>query len=452
MMPKKEYNLKSIDTNKKRKAKIIIGGLILCVSYAIATETPLYLAIAAVCLLAFLITSDKRSVLPEIIVNLRTIIKTVLLLGLISITLPLMMGSGSLPTFIVFFSNLMIGQNLLLSAFILSTLLSMLLGTSIGTLTILVPLFIGLAAQMQVPLPWLTGALISGSYFGDRVSPLASSLHLTSAVTETNYRQNIPVLLKSSVIPYALALLTYALIGQPYLIDSSMLSQNIIIKEYFNTHYYLLFPLLLMITLLILRVSINKVLFIVALLSAAILLHNGASLELMIEFILKGYHTTHPILGPMLKTNGMLGMLNVLLVLLFSACLNGILEANQLIDIIIEPFIKKATRPSSLIRNTALLSLVLSMITCSQAMTAMITGKYLRNKYDSMNVSRQLLVMSISNVGLNLVGLIPWNVNGLLIKQLTSVPTVDYAPYAFFLTFLSVFSLYIYPVWRPFKS
>ncbi len=441
-----------IDVKKRRKAYLVISGLITSVIYAITANAPLYLAILATVVLAFIMSEHKKEVPSLVYHNLIAIRKTMILLFLISITLPLMMGCGALPTFIVYFSELMIGQNILLTAFVLATLLSLLLGTAIGTLTILIPLFMSLAFQMDISLPLLTGALLSGAYFGDRTSPLASGLHLASSVTDTDFRKNIPLLLKTSVIPYALSLLIFFILGKTHVIDASMLSQNQVISDVFNTKFYLLLPLLLMIILLVFKVPINKVLSLVAITSASFLYAKGAVTQDLIHFMINGYQTDHTVLSSMLKTTGLLSMVNVILVILLSACLNGILEADGLIEVIIEPFMKNVKSEAALIHNTALLGLVLSMITCSQAMTAMITGKYLKKKYDVMNMPRDLLVMAIANVGLNVVGLIPWNVNGLVIKQLTGISAVQYVPYTFFLTLLSVFTIFIYPIWRPFQK
>lgn len=440
-----------IDPKRKKKAYWIIMSLIISVIYAISTNIPLFTAILATVIIAF-IMSDHKSEIPSLVFhNLKAIRKTIILLFLISITLPLMMGCGALPTFIVMFSELMIGQNILLAAFILATMLSLLLGTAIGTLTILIPLFMSLAFQMDISLPMLTGALLSGAYFGDRTSPLASGLHLASTVTDTDFRKNIPLLLKSSVIPYSLTLILFFIMGRPFVIDANMLSQNQIIMDVFVTKFYLLLPLVMMIVLLIFKVPINKVLSLVAITSAFLLLSKGGGGLELLKFMYYGYHTDHAVLSSMLKTTGLLGMINVLLVILFSACLNGILEADALIDVIIEPFMRNVKSEASLIRNTALLGLILSMITCSQAMTAMVTGKYLKGKYDEMNLPRELLVMAIANVGLNVVGLIPWNVNGLVIRQLTGISAVQYVPFSFFLTLLSLFTIFLYPVWRPFR-
>ena len=144
-------------------------------------------------------------------------------------------------------------------------------------------------------------------------------------------------------------------------------------------------------------------------------------------------------------------MINVILVIFFSGILNSLLEADDLIQYLIAPFVSVLPTKSRLLLNTGLLSILLSMVTCSQAMTAMISGKYLAPYYDNFKLKRELLVMMIANTGLNVVSIIPWNVNGIMIKQLSGVSPFAYAPLSFFLISLTVITLALYP-WLISKS
>ena len=137
--------------------------------------------------------------------------------------------------------------------------------------------------------------------------------------------------------------------------------------------------------------------------------------------LFNGYVSPYEPLQSFLKTSGFRQMINVILVIFFSGILNSLLEADDLIQYLIAPFVSVLPTKSRLLLNTGLLSILLSMVTCSQAMTAMISGKYLAPYYDNFKLKRELLVMMIANTGLNVVSIIPWNVNGIMIKQLSGV-------------------------------
>ena len=428
--------------DKQIKTYIIIAILLTSVSVVIALSKPLFIAIGATCLITFFLIREKAS-LPNLIrLNTQSVSKTMLLMFLISITIPVLMSSGTLPTLIYHVSNLMVGHNLLLSAFIISTMLSMVLGSALGTLTILLPLFSSISFQAGIEYPFLIGALISGVYIGDRCSPLSSGLHLLSQITDTDYVSNMKVLLKSAILPFMLSCMFFFLLGRDTVISAQMIETNHLLPEFYDIHVWRLLPLVLMVMLLLIKVPITRVLTIVFLICAVI------SIGQQIDFpnlLFNGYHSPVPELATFLKTSGFRQMVNVILVIFLSGILNSLLEADHLMTYIIAPFVKNISSSKKLIFNTGLLSILLSMVTCSQAMTAMVSGKYMASYFEAHKVKKEYLVMATANTGLNVVALIPWNVNGIMIKQLTGVPTINYFIYSVFVLLLTLLTLFVYP-------
>lgn len=432
--------------SKQIKTYLLIFVLLASVSLVILIDQPLYKGIALTCGIGFFLVSDKVRLPKLIVANTKSVYKTMLLMFLISITLPVLMAAGVLPTLIFHVSKLMVGGNLLLAAFIISTFLSMILGSAIGTLTILLPLFSSIAIQSGIFYPWVIGALISGVYIGDRCSPLSSGLHLLSNVTETNYLKNMRYLLLSAIFPFILTAFILWLMGGQTLITQSMIRSNNLLSVHFDIALWRLIPLGLMIVLLVLKQPITRVLLLVFFVCSVIAIPSYKSILDFISLLYNGFLTNDPELSNFIKTSGFKQMVNVILVIFFSGILNSLLEADHLIGYIIEPFVKKAHTPRKLLANSALLSIVLSMVTCSQAMTSMINGKYLSTYYDSQNIKREFLVMMTANAGLNVVALIPWNVNGIMLKQLTGVAPLEYLPFSFFVLILTLFSIIVYPI------
>lgn len=427
---------------KQIKTTIIIAILLLSVSIVIALGKPLFIAIGTTCVATFFLIREKARLPKLILMNTKSVSKIMLLMFLISITIPVLMASGTLPTLIYHVSNLMVGKNLLFSAFMISTLLSMILGSALGTLTILLPLFSSIVFQSGTPYAYLIGALISGVYIGDRCSPLSSGLHLLSQITDTDYIANMKVLLKSAVLPFALSMAYFIIVGRETVISAQMIGDNALLPLHYDLALWRLLPLLLMIALLLFRVPITRVLGIVFVLTAGISLAQGADL---LPLLFDGYRASVPELSVFLRTSGFRQMINVILVIFLSGILNSLLEADHLMTYIIEPFVKRLRSGRQLIMRTGLLSIVLSMVTCSQAMTAMVTGKYMAPFFDAHKVKREYLVMATANAGLNVVALIPWNVNGIMIKQLTGVSPVNYFIHSIFVLLLTFATLFIYP-------
>lgn len=425
------------------KIKIILFILLFSVVMVIVFDKPLYFALMFTCAFTWLLIHRKSKVPILIRHNVKSVSKTMLLMFLISITVPLLMASGTLPTLIYYVSEMMIGNNLLLSAFALSTGLSMVIGSAIGTLTILLPLFASIAVQAGVSPAFIVGALLSGVYIGDRCSPLSSALHLLSTITETDYLKNMRLLILSAILPFSVAFLMYWQLGDGFRVP--LLGGNAVIADFFSVSIWTLVPLVLMVLLLVIKQPITRVMTLVFCICLLMTIRRGISFSTLWETLFNGYASPHEPLQSFLKTSGFRQMINVILVIFFSGILNSLLEADDLIQYLIAPFVRNLPSKSRLLLNTGLLSILLSMVTCSQAMTAMISGKYLAPFYDTFKLRRELLVMMIANTGLNVVSIIPWNVNGIMIKQLSGVSPLEYAPLSFFLISLTMITLTLYP-------
>lgn len=431
---------------KQNQTYIIIFLLLLSVIVVIYMDKPLFIGIGATCFISAGFTKNKKKLPKLIATNTVSVSKTMLLMFLISITLPVLMAAGTLPTLIYHVSNLMVGHNLLLSAFVISTVLSMVLGSAIGTLTILLPLFASIAYQSGIDYPMLIGALISGVYIGDRCSPLSSGLHLLSGITETDFVSNMRLLLMSALPPFLLSLIFFYFWGIKSMITIDMISSNTLLHMVFDLELWRLLPLVLMILLLVIKQPITRVLTIIFLVCTSIALLTDLSFNQLPNLLWGGYASSVPELSAYIKTSGFKQMINVILVIFFSGVLGSILEADQLMGAIIAPFVKRLTSRRKLLFNTGCLSILLSMVTCSQAMTAMVSGKYMAPYYDDFKLKREFLVMTTANTGLNIVALIPWNVNGIMIKQLTGVSPLNYFIFSIFVILLTTLTLFIYPV------
>jgi NhaC family Na+:H+ antiporter len=425
--------------------------LIFLIIIALIFNLSLYLAIFSTAMYSFFVLMihhyPLRPIINKVYSNVKLVSKVILLLSLIGILIPLLFQIGAMPNFIYYAIGIISKMNVLLFAFILAIILSMLIGTSLGTLTILAPLFMGIASSINLPGPMIVGALVSGSYFGDRASPLSSAVHLTASVTQTDVRANIRLLLNGSIFPLVLSIILYYALGRHYVLTSTLGIEAIksgILASY-AIHWMYLMPFVALILLILFKIPIIRSIAFVYALSLIIYCVQGFDLNTFLSFTFNGYVSKNIELSNILKSSGFGSMISLFLVILASAMLNSFLEIGRMLDSLIEPYLKNIKDFSHLTRKAALLSVILSLITCNQTLTSIITGNYMNTYYDRNNVNRSQLARIIGDTGLNVVGLIPWNVNGLLIATITGIPTLNYAPYAFFTITLAISSIFILP-------
>jgi len=122
------------------------------------------------------------------------------------------------------------------------------------------------------------------------------------------------------------------------------------------------------------------------------------------------------------------------------------MKSSGLIKPLINPILNKSTNFKKIIVNTALTSAVLTTITCNQTLTSIVTGDNFKDLYEEKNIDKTLLASTIGNAGIGIVGIIPWNVNGLLVTALTGVSTISYFKWSFFPILLFLYTVTIQPL------
>ena len=138
------------------------------------------------------------------------VLKIFILIGAIT---AIWMSSGTVPSIVYYGINLMNPNYFIFYAFIISSLVSFLLGTSLGTVSTVGLALIVMAKSGEVNTSISAGAIIAGAYFGDRCSPMSSSANLIANLTETELFINIKNMLKSAVLPFILSLILYFVVS-----------------------------------------------------------------------------------------------------------------------------------------------------------------------------------------------------------------------------------------------
>jgi len=419
--------------------------LIFFIALAIYFNLPIFTAILISSLpgLVFIFVNKIKisKLLKEIYTSYKSVRNIFLLLGLIGIYIPLLGKSQGLHTLIYTFTPMLESFPLTFSAFLSSLILSMLLGTAVGTLSIISPLFLSTAVLSSISLPAVVGALVSGAYFGDRASYLSTSALLTTYVTDTNILKTVPRMLKDSILPFIISTALFYFITPIPTVDSSLLAK---MKDVFNLNLWMLSPIVLLLLMIIFKTSVIKAIGSAVALALIISFFTEGTVSL--SLLLHGYISPYEEYDFILNTNGFINMISVLLVILSSAFLNAVMKSSGLIKPLINPILRKSTNFKKTIVNTALTAAVLTIVTCNQTLTSIVTGDNFKNLYDEKNIDKTFLASTIGNAGIGIVGIIPWNVNGLLVTALTGVSTVSYFKWSFFPIILFIYSITIQPI------
>lgn len=412
--------------------------LILTIGIAFILDFPIYIGILVSIIYVFVLAIKHHYGFTELTKLIRKsfhTVKTVMsMLLLISATLPIWMASGTLPTLIHYSFIYLSSLNIPLSAFLISSFLSLMLGTFIGTLSILGPLFMSLAIGLSVPLPLVAGALISGAVLGDRLSPVSSNFHLICASCNSIINDSFFAMLKTNGPIFIIASLIYYILGSPYQLSTvgreNISNLLILLDTHFSIHIFLVLPILLLLALIMSKKVSTIFAFLISYISSILIyIAVGLPASKIVSLSLTGFHSPVKDIALLIDGSGIQSMLAVPFIILCSAYLNDLLNYTGLINRALNTFSENISNRRELYHKTAILSIIVTTISCNQSLTAIITGEHFQEHYKRMSLSSSLLARTIADSGSIIITIIPWNLNALVAASITGVTTFQYTPY-----------------------
>ena len=269
---------------------------------------------------------------------------------------------------------------------------------------------------------------------------------LTANSTETEIREMIKYTLTTLIPTILLSVIIYYLIGLKTYTKSNNSSTTAfisIISRCYNTSFWLLLPPLLVIILSFLKVSISISLT-TGLISGAVLgiIFQGTSLIEIFKCSIFGYKNELSLeLSAVFKGGGIKSMLELIAILLVASAFSGLLSNTKILDSLLENSLQKLKNGSQLIIYTILLSTITAIFGCNQLMSIVIPPSVLMASYKKFNISKLVLARAISDSGIILSPIIPWNVCAIIPAAIMNVEVLKFAPYSVLCFLLPVLNI-----------
>ncbi|MCC5911177.1 MAG: hypothetical protein JJT76_12140 [Clostridiaceae bacterium] len=357
------------------------------------------------------------------------------LILLIGLNVSMWISSGIVPTLIYYGLDLVHRVNYLPLAFIISAVLAFFLGTGLGTISTIGIALLTLGESINIPSSILVGALISGAYIADRLSPISALVNFTLETVGVSFKSYFKKVVKVMIPSFFIAIIFYTILG---LQQSGTLSSDdvlyykeAILDAFFISPFLIIMPIVVLIISFI-GVKSSGVLgfgivsgFFISLVFQEATLYEG------IKFLFFGFETSSKeAFIQTLEIGGGLPMLEVVLVVMGGIALSRLYEEFGWIYLITDFVNEKNKSSRHTIGNTGFLSIFLNALTCDQTVGILLPGKYLKETYYSNGMSDEDLAQTIANSGTALAPLMPWNVNAIIIFAITGVSALHYAPFA----------------------
>ncbi len=355
-------------------------------------------------------------------------------------------ASGTVPTLIYYGLKILSPELFLAAGMVLCSIVSVSLGTSWGTVGTVGLALMGIGAGFGIPMYWTAGAVVSGAFFGDKISPLSDTTNLAPAVTGTNLFDHIRNMLPTTVPSMLIALVIYLVVGFT-LIDTSQVSFERIdaITAALDEAFWIS-PLMLLPALLVIFLAVKKQPPIPSLFAGAVvggimaMAFQGAGLHETFTFANSGYSIDTGVaeIDPLLNRGGIQSMMWTISLVLLALGFGGALERTGCLQAIIEVIIARVKSFAGIQTSAILTSVATNTVAGDPYLSIALPGRMYAPVYRGMKYSPLNLSRAIEEGGTLVSPLIPWNAGGAFVISALALGIADgnfenllYIPLAF---------------------
>ncbi|MEZ7170510.1 Na+/H+ antiporter NhaC [Sporosarcina sp. OR05] len=369
--------------------------------------------------------------------GIKLALPAVVIIMLVGLTIGSWMGGGIVATMIYYGLQIITPGWFLVAITIICAIVSLAIGSSWSTMGTIGVAGMGIGLSMGIPAGMVAGAIISGSYFGDKMSPLSDTTNLASGLTGTDLFDHIKHMLYTTVPGLLIALGVYGFLGRRFA-DSNLNLEQIAQTSSVLQESFLITPWLLLIPLAVIVLVALKVPAIPALIVGIILgflsqiFVQGGSLAGALEALQSGFaiETGNMMVDKLFNGGGLDSMMYTVSMTLVAMTFGGILEYSGMLQSIINQLMKGVKSSFSLITST-IATCIFTNATCSeQYISVVVPSRMFSKLYKKMGLHSKNLSRALEDGGTITSVFIPWNTCGVFILGTLGVGVAQYGPYA----------------------
>ena len=417
------------------------------------SQVVLLTATAVCCLIAMGYSKVRWKAIELAMVNNISGVATALIILLIIGALSgSWMISGVVPTLIYYGMQIIHPSFFLASTCIICAIVSVMTGSSWTTIATIGIALLGIGQAQGFEDGWIAGAIISGAYFGDKISPLSDTTVLASSVTDTPLFKHIKYMMITTVPSMIITLTIFTIAGFAHEATATdqIAMYSASLRETFHISLWLLIVPVITGILIAKRIPSIITLFISATLAGIFALFFQPHLlqeisglpiqDMQSQFkglIMTFYGSTqvqtgNPDLNDLVSTRGMSGMMNTIWLIICAMCFGGAMTASGMLGSITSVFIRFMKRTVGLVASTVASGLFLNICTADQYISIILTGNMFKDIYQKKGYESRLLSRTTEDSVTVTSVLIPWNTCGMTQATILGVATFTYLPYCFF--------------------
>lgn len=372
----------------------------------------------------------------------------ILVLISIGILIGTWMISGTIPLMIYYGLEMINPQFIVLIAFIVSALISIVTGTSWGSAGTVGVALMGIATGLGASLPATAGAVVSGAYFGDKLSPLSDTTNLAPIAAGSNLYEHIKHMLYTTVPAAIIAMVIYTIVGfnvsgNGASTTTEMQQMLSTLDEMFNWNLILLLPaLIVLIGSIAKQPTLPTIIFSSVVAALISKFYQGFALEDIFASAVTGFdvdmvqkagfevNNVIPEVTDLVNQGGMQSMTSVILIAFSAFAFAGIITKAGALEVIMNALLKIVRKTGDLILSTVISCITMALVTGNSYLSIIVPGELFKDTYQKKKLKAKNLSRTLEDSGTVVVPLIPWSSAGVYMAGVLGVSTLSYAPWA----------------------
>ena len=362
------------------------------------------------------------------------------------------MASGIIPTLIYYGLKILHPSIFLPASCIICAVISLLTGSSWTTIATIGVALMGVGRALGFEDGWIAGAIISGAYFGDKISLMSDTTVLASSTVEVPLFTHIKYMLITTTPSLLIALVVFAVVGfsgaTATVADTLTIEASL--QQTFNISPWLLIVPLVTGLLIAKKLPAIVTLFASALMAAVAMIIaqpdivqqiaqtdvasalNSFKAVVQVVTTSSSVETHNELLNNLVATRGMSGMMDTIWLIICAMCFGGVMYGSGMLSALSQIFLRLARRTVSVVGSTVCSGLFFNLATGDQYISIILTGRLFHQLYDERKLEGRLLSRSVEDSATVTSVLIPWNSCGMTQSTVLGVATLTYMPYCIF--------------------
>lgn len=407
--------------------------------YEESPHIPMLIGVLIASLVALKIGYSWKFIENSMIKGISQAMQSIIILAIIGVLIGIWILAGVVPTMIYYGLMILKPSIFLVATVLITSITSLATGTSWGTAGTMGIALMGIASGLGIPAPVTAGAVLSGAYFGDKMSPLSDTTNLAPAMAGTDVFTHIKAMFKPTLIAYGLTLLIFGFLSLKYKGASADLSNVDVIANGLKDSFTIS-PVLLLAPLVVI-ISIAKKLpavpgISIGIIIAAILgpIYQGVNFGDILSAGLNGYvsNTGLEAVDKLLTTGGLNNMMSSISLTIIAMMFGGIAEETGILEAIVKKFLHRVQSVVGLVISTILTCFFTNATMPEQYISIVVPGRMFKNEYKDRKIDPRLLSSTLESGGTVTSAMIPWNTCGTYMSTVLGVSTVHYLPFLFF--------------------